>query len=140
MPSSHEIPGTPQEWLARAKSNLALAKVEKPEEIVWEDLCYNAQQAAEKAVKAVLQHHGILFRYVHDLEELITKLEENSIAVPEDVKEADSLTQYAVELRYPGEDQPATEEEYQQALKIAERVYAWAEAIIAQPYSLPTTP
>ncbi len=140
MPSNHEIPGTQQEWLARAKSNLALAKVEKPEETVWEDLCYNAQQAAEKAVKAVLQHHGILFRYVHDLEELITKLEKNGVAVPEDVKEADSLTQYAVELRYPGEDQPATEEEYRQALKIAERVYAWAEAVIAQPHSSATAP
>ena len=140
MPSSDKIPGTPQEWLARAKSNLAIARIAKPDEAVWEDLCYNAQQAAEKAIKAVLQHKGILFRYIHELDELITNLENNGVAVPEEIKEADSLTQYAVELRYPGEDQPATEEEYQEALKIAERVYAWAEAIIAQSTPSPTRP
>jgi HEPN domain-containing protein len=61
MPSNNDIPGTPQEWLTRAKSSLALAKVEKPEETVWEDLCYNAQQAAEKAIKAVLQHKAIIY-------------------------------------------------------------------------------
>ncbi|MFQ5629890.1 MAG: HEPN domain-containing protein [bacterium] len=77
------IPGTPEEWLARAKSNLALAKQQKPEDAFWEDLCYNAQQAAEKALKAVLQHSSITFRYIHDLDELITSLENSKVIVPE---------------------------------------------------------
>lgn len=138
MSSNKTIPGTPREWLARAKSNLALAKLEKPEEAFWEDLCFNAQQAAEKAVKAVLQHKGILFRYIHDLEELITNLKDHGVEVPDYINEAAKLTQYALELRYPGHSEQGTEEEYQQALKIAERVYAWAETIIAQPHSSPT--
>jgi len=140
MPSSKMIPGTPQEWLARAKGNLTLAKLEKPEGAFWEDLCFNAQQAAEKAVKAVFQHKGILFRYIHDLEELITDLERHGVEIPDKVKEAAKLTQYALELRYPGHSEQGTEEEYRQALKIAERVYAWAEAIIAQSHPSPTTP
>ncbi len=45
MPPLNDIPGTPQEWLLRAKSNLALAKIEKPEETLWEDLCYNVGDA-----------------------------------------------------------------------------------------------
>ncbi len=60
---------------------------------------------------------------------MITNLENNGVAVPEEIKEADSLTQYAVEMRYPGEVLPVTDDEYREALKIAERVYAWAEAI-----------
>lgn len=36
------IPGSPEEWLIRAKSNLALASTEKPTEVFWEDMCYNA--------------------------------------------------------------------------------------------------
>ena len=41
------------EWLARARSSLALAKQPKPEAAFWADLCYQAQQAAEKGMKAV---------------------------------------------------------------------------------------
>jgi hypothetical protein len=36
--------GTPEEWLRRAKGNLALAKQRKPKEAYWEDLCFEAQQ------------------------------------------------------------------------------------------------
>jgi predicted nucleotidyltransferase len=39
-----------------------------PEEEVYpEDLCFNAQQAAEKAIKALLIAHGVRFPYVHDI-------------------------------------------------------------------------
>ena len=40
-------PGTPQHWLFRAGAHLALAKVPKPTEGLWEDLAFHAQQAAE---------------------------------------------------------------------------------------------
>lgn len=41
-------------WLNRAKSNLARAKVGQLfPEILYEDLCFDAQQAAEKALKAL---------------------------------------------------------------------------------------
>jgi HEPN domain-containing protein len=48
MPPRRRAPGTPQEWLARAKSNLAMARREKTGEVFWEALCFEAQQAAEK--------------------------------------------------------------------------------------------
>lgn len=123
--------GTPQEWLKRAKSNLALAKQPKTEDIYWEDLCFETQQAAEKALKAVLLSKKIQFRFVHDLAELITLLENNGVSLPEGVRTAAILTDYSVEARYPGPFEPVTKEEFKKALKIAVDVVAWAEKQIA---------
>ena len=130
MPPRESIPGTPQQWLRRAKSSLALARIDKPQEALWEDLCYHAQQAAEKALKAVLLDKGIGFRYVHDLQELITTLKRAAVEVPESVEQAAELTEYAVEARYPGGNEPVTEPEYRKAVKCAEAVLSWAESIL----------
>ncbi|HEV8716201.1 MAG TPA: HEPN domain-containing protein [Candidatus Binatia bacterium] len=132
MPPRRKAPGTPREWLARAKSNLAMARREKTEEVFWEDLCFETQQAAEKALKAVLQSKAIRFRYVHSLEELITTLERHRIVVPENIKEAVVLTQYALETRYPGTFEAVSEEEYRRALDLAEQVVSWAEKVLSE--------
>lgn len=123
-------PGTPQEWLRRAKSNLALASQPKLEQVYWEDLCFEAQQAAEKAIKAVLLSKGVRFRFVHDIAELLTLLEQNSVTIPETVRAAAALTDYSVEARYPGPFEPVTESEFTEALRIARSVVSWAEAQI----------
>ena len=61
-------PDDPREWLNRARSNLARAKT-KRKGVYLEDLCFDAQQAAEKAIKAVLIKLNGNFPYVHDLAE-----------------------------------------------------------------------
>ena len=62
-------PDTPQEWLRRARADLALARVGlNAEGTLPEDLCYHAQQAAEKAIKAVLVSRNVDFPWVHALE------------------------------------------------------------------------
>ena len=119
-------PGTAEEWLRRARSNLRRAEQPKPEGVCWEDLCFDAQQAAEKAFKAVLVKHGLRFRFVHDLGELIYQLRQGGIEVPSAVIESVELTEYAVEARYPGPFEPVTEEEYRRAVVLASRVVHWA--------------
>ena len=42
-------PDDPREWLNRARSNLIQARGDRPG-VYWEDLCFQAQQAAEKAI------------------------------------------------------------------------------------------
>lgn len=66
MPPDTEDAGSAAEWLIRARSNLALARQAKPPEVYWDDLCFESQQAVEKALKAVLVGRGIRFRCVHD--------------------------------------------------------------------------
>ncbi len=118
----------PAEWLRRAKSNLVRARenIRLPE-VAKEDLCFDAQQAAEKAIKAVLIHMRIPFPYIHDLGALLALAEERGEAIPSQVKEAARLTRFAVETRYPGLDEPVTREEYERAVAIAETVVRWAE-------------
>ncbi|MDO8447024.1 MAG: HEPN domain-containing protein [Deltaproteobacteria bacterium] len=128
MPHKLAELGTYEEWLRRAKSNLALARVQKTEDICWEDLCFETQQAAEKAIKAVLIHNNIQFRFVHDIAELLTLLEQNNIQFPEEVRAAAELTDYAVEARYPGPFEAVSEEEFLRAFKIAATVVSWAES------------
>ena len=61
----------PREWMNRARSSLSMAKNRVPQ-VYLEDLCFEAQQAAEKAVKALLIKRGIDFPYVHDLARLLS--------------------------------------------------------------------
>jgi HEPN domain-containing protein len=101
-----------------------------PEGGFYEDLCFHAQQAAEKALKAVYVSRGWTFRYIHDLEELITRLQQGGIGIPEEIQQAVVLTSYAFESRYPGIGDPVTHEEHAQAVTLAERVLWWAEALV----------
>lgn len=130
--------GSPKGWLRRAKSNLIRAKQPKHEEVFWEDLCFDAQQAAEKSLKALLLFHKIPFRFVHDIAELLTVLEQNGLSLPEQIRAAAELSDYAVETRYPGPMEPVTEDEYKEAVKVAEMVVSWVGGFI-MPYTEGTT-
>ena len=70
-------PEDPREWMNRARSNLAMAKNRVPQAYL-EDLCFEAQQAAEKEIKAVMIARGIDFPYTHNLARLLTILESHT--------------------------------------------------------------
>jgi len=95
--------------------------------VYLEDLCFDAQQAAEKAIKALLIKKGITFPYVHDIAHLLTLLEQTGVQIPDPVKRAEDLTRYAVVTRYPGVAEPVTESHYRDAIVSAEAVVCWAE-------------
>ena len=118
-------PDDPREWLNRARSNFALARNRIPDAYL-EDLCFGAQQAAEKAIKAVMISRNIDFPYVHNLALLLSILEEDGENVPNEVRRATRLTPYAVDTRYPGVEQPVSEQDYRDAIEIAEVVIHWA--------------
>ena len=124
-------PDDPREWLNRARSNLALAKNRIPDAYL-EDLCFEAQQAAEKAIKALLIGSGIEFPYVHDLARLLSLLEESGIAVPDVVRRAEELTPYAMIGRYPGvlPTRPVSPEDHATAVELSEAVVRWAETLV----------
>jgi len=120
-------PDDPVEWLNRAQSNLQRARADvRLEGVYLEDLCFDAQQAAEKAIKAVLMTRHLAFPHVHDLGRLMTLLQEGGMHVPENVKAAGALTPYAVITRYPTMFEPVTAEQHRQAVELAQAVLEWA--------------
>jgi len=125
-------PDDPREWLNRAHSNLARAD-ETSSEVYLEDLRFDAQQAAEKAIKAVFIHRGVCFPYIHDLADLLGRLERSGDKIPKYVREANELSTFAVVTRYPGLIAPVTKRKYRRAVRIAEAVVRWAERQIVKP-------
>jgi len=118
-------------WLIKAARDLKAgeAALAAPEPIP-EDAMFHAQQAVEKALKALLIWHDEPFRKTHDLREVGTQcvgLDPSLAAVCE---RAELLTPFAWQFRYPDElsPEPPTADA-RQALDLAREVY---EAVLAR--------
>ena len=118
MPPNPLVPGSYQDWVRHAKSDLDLATVEKPDDVLWENLCFHAQQAAEKSLKALLVFKNIEFPWTHNLRILLDLIPAD-MSVPEDVEDAAMLSDYAVTSRYPGDYPTVTQTEYEEAIQLA---------------------
>lgn len=116
----------PKAWLRYARSDLALVMAGLPPGVLPETLCYHAQQAVEKALKAVLLHHGIPFPRTHHLGALLERMPP-SVSPPAEVAQAAKLTIYAVMLRYPMVLESVEPADLQEALELARLVLQWAE-------------
>ncbi len=121
----------PQEWVRYAKSDLRMAEIALDDPgILFEDACFHAQQCAEKALKALLTHLDISFPRTHAIEVLLDLLATAGIEVPPNIDEADILSQYAVQTRYPGKWEAIDREETEKAIFIAANVLKWVEEIL----------
>ncbi|HOB42772.1 MAG TPA: HEPN domain-containing protein [Bacillota bacterium] len=121
-------------WICRARSNLARAKHGKfSEDVLYEDLAFDAQQAAEKSLKALLLYLGMDAPRTHSIGYLLKLIEDGSqMAIPPHVQEAAVLSDYAVTTRYPGNYEAVSEEEYLRAVELADDVCSWVMSIIRQ--------
>lgn len=107
-----------RKWLERADSSLKLGTVEKTDGICYEDLCFQLQQACEKALKAVLIFHDVEPRKTHSFGVLLQQIEKMQ-DVPEPIKDVIILENYAVQTRYPGDYEPVDSEEYNEVKIVA---------------------
>ena len=120
-------PGDAAEWLLHAQSDLTYAKLGHADPaILRNQVAFHAEQAAEKAFKAVLVQAAVEFPKTHDLQALLLLLRNSGISVGQEVEQATALTRFAVEARYPGDIEPITSEEVAHAIELAERAVTWA--------------
>jgi HEPN domain-containing protein len=118
--------------MAHAESDLNLAYLgRKHNNIMPVQICFHAQQAAEKALKAVLLSRKIDFPLTHDIHELLEIGERGGIKLPSKLYNASILTPYAVETRYPGYWEHVTSTDLDEALKQAGEVIDWAKKFLA---------
>ena len=140
MPPALRDPDDPAEWLRRARSNLARARADRGiPDVLFEDLCFDAQQAAEKALKGLLVHRRLAFPRTHVVTELLTLLTQGGVDVPDEVRQAGILTQYAVQARYPWAAEDVAPAEYVRAVDLAEGVVRWVEGYLLPPRAAQAT-
>jgi len=110
-----------------AREDLTWAERLRAEEgFVPRHVCWLAQQAAEKALKAALIFEGVDFPLRHDLDALRNLLPAGW-SVKEEHPDLSRLTQWAVEARYPGDWPQATAEDADLALEQARGVVGSVE-------------
>lgn len=86
---------------------------------------FHAEQAVEKAMKAVLASSGDDFPRTHDLWHLMDRLDAVAKPLPDALREVRTLVPWAVEFRYG--DTIDGQLDREQALALARDVIAWAE-------------
>jgi HEPN domain-containing protein len=121
------------QWLQYGDDDLLLARhgLTLQSSVPYRLIAYHAQQCAEKYLKAYLVFHSIDFPYTHNLSRLI-ELAQQARSWPEFILEAEILTPYAITARYPGEDEPVSSDEANQAINIAEKTRGLVRHALAE--------
>ncbi|WP_456475591.1 HEPN domain-containing protein [Candidatus Pyrohabitans sp.] len=112
-----------KKWLIKAVKDLKVAENEikvSPDDLVTEAICFHAQQAVEKFLKAYLINKNVEFKKTHNLEFLL----DLCAKIDRDFENIDvgDLSFYAVEIRYPDEFYVPTFDEAKECLKITRNV------------------
>ena len=125
------------DWLRQAKRNLLSARANM-EYGLYEEVCFESHQAAEKALKALLQFLGIE-RRGHALIFLLREADKTGMiqGVPQNVRTCVlRLDKHYIPSRYPDvydEGAPAdyySESDAEECLKCAEEVVEWVARLI----------
>lgn len=112
-----------QRWLRYAREDPEAAEtLLAQQQAVPRHICWLAQQAAEKAIKAVLVFLEIDFPRRHDLDAL-RNLIPGDWQLKEEHPDLAELTEWAVEARYPGDWPDATETDARSAVAQARSMW-----------------
>lgn len=118
-----------QEWLNYASHDLQAAKfLQAMKPLPVEIICYHCEQAAEKAIKAIIVFNNAPggLPKKHELVFLLQQIK-NMIDIPANIYDyAASLTPYGISVRYPN-DLELLEEDATLALKYADEILHWAQ-------------
>ncbi len=126
-----------EQWFKEAKHDLELAKRFRNEQL-HHVACFFAQQAAEKALKALYYICRRPHPRTHDLEKLYLELPQEVQSIQHDftIKDLRTLTDYYEKSRYPDAirglpSEKIDREDADLTIEIAEKVISWVEKIIA---------
>ena len=119
-----------QEWVAKAEEDYAGAvDLHRRRKAPLPNLvCFHAQQCAEKYMKALLLSKGADFPKTHDLLMLNNLCSAVGIFVEIDPKLLNTLTDYAVRTRYPGEG--STLGDAKEAMEITKSIRSFARRFL----------
>ena len=93
-------------------------------------IAFHCQQAVEKYLKALLVRHGIEFARTHDIRKLLALIAGIHPEIAILLRDADLLTPFGVELRYPGDSPELVPGEELSALETARRAREAIHALL----------
>jgi HEPN domain-containing protein len=109
------------QWVHKAEQDWKVAHKLAGENPPPRDIvCFHCQQAGEKYLKALLQESGQVVPRTHDLVNVLSLLLPGDPTLASLRRKSRSLTQYAVDYRYPGE--MATKRQMDAALRHVDQV------------------
>ncbi|MBK9120844.1 MAG: HEPN domain-containing protein [Phycisphaerales bacterium] len=119
MPPS---PSAVREWLEKAQRDLRLAHLAfEDQPPIFDGGCFHCQQAAEKALKGLLELHAMTVPKVHGLGPLLDLCGAFTDRLRSLRPDLLALNYYAVAIRYPASKDP-TAEDAENALRTAEKL------------------
>lgn len=108
-------------WVRKAEDDLGSARLLARKKPPFRDqVCFHCQQAAEKYFKATLFELGLAIPKTHNLDNLLNQLTGHDASLRSLRRGLRSLTQFAVDYRYPSDR--ATLRQMRLALQRAEKV------------------
>ena len=119
----------PQRWIEKAREDLKAAKLLLDSSAnLNSTVCFHAQQAVEKALKAFLTKAGVRTGRTHDVGFLLRLCEEQDEEFRNlPTGELSRLSFYAVQIRYPENYYTPSREEAKKAVEIAEKLVNFVE-------------
>jgi HEPN domain-containing protein len=114
-----------QAWISKANNDLKSAEIilaAETESPPLDTVCFHCQQAAERYLKAFLVFHGKSFPFSHNLADLVVVCMEVDESFASIRKNAETLTPFAVEVRYPDDFYMPTLQEAEDAYAIADEI------------------
>jgi HEPN domain-containing protein len=110
-------------WLNYAKTDIHAAEaLLESREFFPRQICFFAQQCAEKSIKAILAFEGVDFPKSHDLDRL-RDLIPDGWDFKETFPDLAELTIWAIESRYPGNIPDVVESEARETIQLAKAVF-----------------
>lgn len=111
--------------------DLLIADTGAPDAVIG----FHAQQAVEKAIKAVLSDRGVEYPRTHDLAGLAGLARGDGVPGPPDEADLDLLTPYGAPLRHEPDAHPKSENALDRtwAAGVVQRTLAWAENLLRRP-------
>lgn len=112
-----------RQWLLKAEEDFNAAKSLIAHGTSFlSTVCFHSQQAAEKYLKAFLTYHQVEFPKTHDIDELLDLIAPKDSKLSESLRDVIVLTNYGVDVRYPGDFPNVTSSDAQQSIQMAEKV------------------
>jgi HEPN domain-containing protein len=122
-----------RQWIAKAAQDMEAAEIllSRDQPLIYA-VCFHAQQAVEKYLKAYLTRKKVEFPKTHDIEQLLDLAAKADSAFAETLRAAAALSPYSVDIRYPGDAPEPNEEEAKQALTLARVVQSAVSDILKE--------